>query len=57
MLHQFHDGYGPDKEEIEMFKLAMQRLKKEGDGLLKDVHWGHYPSDILLHACSVYSQL
>ena len=49
ILDKFRNGYGPDAEEIEMFKQALIRLKEEEPELVKDVHWGHYPTDILLH--------
>ena len=47
ILDQFYCDYGPDKEDVEMFKLAMKRLKEEKDELVSDVHWTDYPSDIL----------
>ena len=47
ILHQFRHGYGPDKEDVEMFKLAIKRLKEEKDDLVSDVPWAYYPSDIL----------
>ena len=54
LVNQFHHGYGPDKEEVEMFKLALKRLKGEKDDLVNDVPWAYYPSDILcvLHICN-----
>ena len=51
LLNQFRHGYGPDKEEVEMFKLALKRLKGEKDDLVSDVPWAYYPSDIL---CVLY---
>lgn len=57
LVNQFRHGYGPDKEEVEMFKLALKRLKGEKDDLVSDVPWAYYPSDILCvlyicnHAC------
>ena len=47
LVRQFRNGYGPDKEEVEMFKLALQRLKRDKDELVSDVPWAYYPSDIL----------
>lgn len=38
---------GPDKEDIQMFKLALGRLKGEEDSLTMDVCWAHYPHNIL----------
>ena len=46
--HQFSRDYGPDMEDIEMFKLALMGLKEEKDELVSDVSWAYYPSDILL---------
>ena len=47
ILDKFRHGDGPDNEDIKMFKLALQRLHEEEDELVKNVHWAHYPSDIL----------
>ena len=47
ILQQIRLGYGPDKEDVEMFKLALKRLKEEKDELVSDVSWAYYPSDIL----------
>ena len=49
ILHQFSHGDGPDREDVKMLQLALMRLKQDGDELVQDVHWAHYPSDILLH--------
>ena len=46
VLHQF--WYGLDKEDVEMFKLALKKMKQEKDELVSDVPWAYYPSDILL---------
>ncbi len=40
---------GPDREDVEMFKLAVCRMK-EGDveeAVTADVHWAYYPHNIL----------
>ena len=39
---------GLDSEDVQMFKLAMARLKEEGDTLVDDIPWSHYPHNILL---------
>ena len=61
LVHQFRTGYGPDKEEVEMFKLALKRLKREKDELVSDVPWAYYPSDILcvitISLCTVLDYL
>ena len=44
-----HHGDGPDQLDMKMFQLALMRLKQDGDKLVQDVHWTHYPSDNLLH--------
>ena len=38
---------GLDKEDVQMFKLAMARLKDREDPLVDDVPWAHYPYYIL----------
>ena len=38
---------GLDKEDVQMFKLALARLKGEGHLLTKDLGWAHYPHNIL----------
>ena len=48
ILNEFHHTYGPSKEDVEMFRLALKRLKEEKDELATDVPWAYYPSDILL---------
>jgi len=49
ILQQFSQDYGLDMEDIEMFKLALKRLKEEEkDELVSDVPWAYYPLDILL---------
>ena len=47
ILVQFRHGNGPDQEDVKMFKLAFMRSKMNGEQLVEDVHWVHYPSDIL----------
>lgn len=39
---------GLDKEDVQMFRMAMARLKEKGDLLTSDVAWAHYPHHILL---------
>ena len=58
ILHQFRHGCGPDKEDVEMFKLALMRLKKGKDELVSGVPWAYYPSDILsdIILCFVYEK-
>lgn len=44
------DGFveeGLDKEDVEMFKLAMARLRDLEEALVEDLPWAHYPSYIL----------
>lgn len=38
---------GLDSEDIQMFKLAMARLKDAGDPVVEDIPWAHYPHNIL----------
>lgn len=38
---------GLDKEDVQMFKLALARLKGMGHLLTKDLGWAHYPHNIL----------
>ena len=38
---------GLDREDVQMFKLALSRLKGEGDPLVDDLDWAHYPHNIL----------
>ena len=52
ILHQFHDNYGPDKEDVEMLKQALKRLKEQKNELVDGVPWAYYPSDIL--SCIVW---
>lgn len=40
-----------DREDVQMFKLALARLKGEQDSLLEGVVWAHYPHNILLWSC------
>lgn len=47
ILYEFQHGYGPDTEDVDMFKLALSKLKGEKDELVNDVPWAFYPSDIL----------
>ena len=47
ILDQFYHGYGPEKEDVEMFKLALKRMKQEKGELVTDVPWAYYPADIL----------
>ena len=56
ILYQFRHGL--DKEDVEMFKLALKRLKEENDELVSDVPWAYYPSDILfvMIMCCVYEE-
>ena len=44
---------------MEMFKLALKKLKEENDELVSDVPWAYYPSDILfvMIICCVYEEL
>lgn len=37
---------GLDKEDVQMFKQALGRLKEEGDSLTQDLAWAHYPHNI-----------
>lgn len=39
---------GLDKEDVQMFKLALAGLKSEGDLLACDLAWAHYPHNILI---------
>ena len=34
---------GPDKEDIQMMRLAFIRLREEGEPLAKRTHWAYYP--------------
>ena len=34
---------GPDKEDIQMMRLALIRMKQEGESLAKRTHWAFYP--------------
>ena len=38
---------GLDREDVQMFKLALSRLKGEGDPLAHGLGWAHYPHNIL----------
>ena len=38
---------GMDREDVQMFKLALARLKGEGDHLVEGLPWAHYPHNIL----------
>ena len=38
---------GLDKEDVQMFKHALGRLKGEEDPLTQDLAWAHYPHNIL----------
>ena len=38
---------GLDKEDVQMFKLALSRLKGEGESLVEGLPWAHYPHNIL----------
>ena len=38
---------GLDKEDVQMFKLAIGRLRDEEDLLVSDLPWAHYPHHIL----------
>ena len=40
---------GLDKEDVQMFKLALARLKGEGDSLVEGLPWAHYPHNILCY--------
>ena len=46
-LRTYLEEYGPDQEEVKMFKLALRRMKEAEDDLVGDVPWSFYPSDIL----------
>ncbi len=43
---------GLDKEDVQMFKLAMARLRDEEDSAVENTSWAHYPCYILLY-CNV----
>lgn len=45
---------GLDWEEVQMFRLALSELKNENEDIVTDVHWSHYPHDILLTYCILY---
>jgi hypothetical protein len=38
---------GLDKEDVQMFKQALSRLRGEEDPLTQDLAWAHYPHNIL----------
>ncbi len=38
---------GLDREDVKMFKLALARLKGEGNPLVEGLPWAHYPHNIL----------
>lgn len=38
---------GLDKEDVQMFKLALGQLRGEEDSLVEDLPWAHYPHNIL----------
>ena len=48
IMREVFNGDGPDREDVDMFKLALQKLKNEKDELVDGIHWAYYPSDILL---------
>lgn len=39
---------GPDKEDVQMFRLALGRMKSDGDEMVMGVSWAYYPHNILL---------
>ena len=48
--NQFHHYYGPNKEDVEMFKLHSFEETEKREGMsysVSDVPWASYPSDIL----------
>jgi len=53
-LRTYLEEYGPDQEEVEMFKLALKKMKEAGDELVGDVPWSFYPSDILCCVLQYY---
>ena len=57
IMNQFRNGDGLDKEDMKMLGIAFKRLKENRDDLVKDVHWAHYPSDILSHINNYISYL
>ena len=56
IMNQFRNGDGLD-EDVKMLEIACKRLKENRDHLVKDVHWAHYPSDILSHINNYISYL
>lgn len=38
---------GPDKEDVHMFKLALGKMRDEGNGTVEGVSWAYYPHNIL----------
>lgn len=38
---------GPDKEDVQMFKLALGKMRDEGNGTIEGVSWAYYPHNIL----------
>ena len=49
ILDNFYNGYGPNAEDVMMFKQALIRLKEEELELVNDFHWANYVSDTVLH--------
>ena len=39
---------GPDKEDVQMFKLALGKMRDEENEMAEGVSWAHYPHNILL---------
>ena len=39
---------GPDKEDVQMFRLAFGRMKSDRNEMVAEVSWAYYPHNILI---------